>query len=85
MFSGFGLVSDDEDIIIMTSEGVIIRVNTQEISTLKRVTKGVRLMRLADGVKIVSAAAVAREEEEDEASVDTVETAEADDVEPAEE
>ena len=83
--SGFGLVTDDEDIIIMTSEGVIIRVNTQEISTLKRVTKGVRLMRLADGVKIVSAAAVAREEEEDEASVDTVETAEADGVEPAEE
>ncbi len=64
--SGFGLVTDDEDIIIMTSEGIIIRVNTQEISTLKRVTKGVRLMRLADGVKIVSAAAVAREEEEAE-------------------
>ncbi len=68
--SGFGLVTDDEDIMIMTSEGVIIRVNTQEISTLKRVTKGVRLMRLAEGVKIVSAAPVAREE-------DDVETADA--------
>ncbi len=64
--SGFGLVTDDEDIMIMTSEGIIIRVNTQEISTLKRVTKGVRLMRLADGVKIVSAAPVAREEEDAE-------------------
>ena len=61
--SGFGLVTDEDDIIIMTSEGVIIRVNTAEISTLKRVTKGVRLMRLADGVKIVSAAAVAREDD----------------------
>ncbi len=69
--SGFGLVTDEDDIIIMTSEGIIIRVNTQEISTLKRVTKGVRLMRLADGVKIVSAAAVAREEEEPEVSEDT--------------
>ncbi len=63
--SGFGLVTDDEDIIIMTTEGIIIRVNTQEISTLKRVTKGVRLMRLADGVKIVSAAPAKREEEEE--------------------
>lgn len=61
--SGFGLVTDEDDIIIMTSEGVIIRVNTAEISTLKRVTKGVRLMRLADGVKIVSAAAVSREDD----------------------
>lgn len=62
--SGFGLVTDDDDIIIMTSEGVIIRLNTEDISTLKRVTKGVRLMRLADGVKIVSAAAVAHEEDD---------------------
>ncbi len=64
--SGFGLVTDEDDIILMTSEGIIIRVNTQEISTLKRVTKGVRLMRLADGVKIVSAAAVTHEDGEDE-------------------
>ncbi len=62
--SGFGLVTPEDDIIIMTSDGIIIRLSTEEISTLKRVTKGVRLMRLADGVKIVSAAAVAREEEE---------------------
>ncbi len=64
--SGFGLVTDDDDIILMTSEGVIIRLNTEDISTLKRVTKGVRLMRLADGVKIVSAAPVAHEEDSEE-------------------
>ena len=69
--SGFGLVTDDDDIILMTSEGIIIRLNTEDISTLKRVTKGVRLMRLADGVKIVSAAPVAHEEEETE-EVETV-------------
>jgi len=41
-------------------------MDTEEISTLKRVTKGVRLMRLGEGVKIVSAAAVEREKESDE-------------------
>ncbi len=64
--SGFGLVTDGDDVIIITSEGVIIRIDTSDINTLKRVTKGVRLMRLGDGVKIVSAAAVAHEEGTDE-------------------
>ena len=68
--SGFGLVSDEDDIIIITSEGVIIRIDTADISTLKRVTKGVRLMRLGEGVKIVSAAAVAHEEETEEELTD---------------
>ena len=49
--------------MLITNEGVIIRIDTADINTLKRVTKGVRLMRLGEGVKIVSAAAVAHEEE----------------------
>ncbi len=61
--SGFGLVTDEDDVIIITSEGIIIRIDTADINTLKRVTKGVRLMRLGDGVKIVSAAAVAHEDD----------------------
>ena len=74
--SGFGLVTDDDDVIIITSEGVIIRIDTKDINTLKRVTKGVRLMRLGDGVEIVSAATVAHEDEAEEADapVDNSET-----------
>ena len=62
--SGFNLVTAEDDVILITSEGVIIRINTEEISTLKRVTKGVRLMRLGGGIKIVSVAAVQRDEDE---------------------
>ena len=69
--SGFGLVTDEDDVIIITSEGIIIRINAQDINTLKRVTKGVRLMRLGEGVKIVSAASVAREEDQEETSEST--------------
>ncbi len=74
--SGFGLVTDDDDVIIITSEGVIIRIDTKDINTLKRVTKGVRLMRLGEGVEIVSAATVAHEDETEEAdtAVDNSET-----------
>ena len=56
--AGIQIVTDDDDIILITSEGVIIRFSAADVSTFKRVTKGVRLMRLADGVKIVSVAGV---------------------------
>ncbi len=74
--SGFGLVTDDDDVIIITSEGIIIRIDTKDINTLKRVTKGVRLMRLGEGVEIVSAATVAHEDESEETDtpVDNSET-----------
>ncbi len=71
--SGFGLVSDEDDIIIITSEGVIIRIDTRDINTLKRVTKGVRLMRLGEGVSIVSAAAVARDEDSEDENAENPE------------
>ncbi len=57
-------VSDADDLMLITNEGVIIRMDAGEISTVGRVTKGVRLMRLTDGVKIVSATAAAKEEED---------------------
>ena len=72
--AGFSLVTPEDDIILITSEGIIIRIDTEEISTLKRVTKGVRLMRLGSGVKIVSAARVAKEEDKDENAEDESES-----------
>ncbi len=65
--SGFSVVTEDEDIILITSEGVIIRMGCEEISTFGRVTKGVRLMRLGEGVKIVSGSEIAKEQENEEA------------------
>ena len=42
------LVSSDEDIMIITSNGTIIRVSASEISTIGRDTQGVRIMRIDD-------------------------------------
>ena len=63
--SGFSVVTDNDDIILITSEGVVIRMGCEEISTFGRVTKGVRLMRLADGVKIVSGSEISKDNDED--------------------
>jgi len=62
-------VKDDEDIMLITSEGVIIRIPASGISTIGRSTKGVRLMRLKDGVKVVSIGITEHEEPEEEEEV----------------
>ena len=64
--AGISTVTDEDDLMLITDAGVIIRMHTCDISTYSRVTKGVRLMKLAEGVKIVSLASAGREEEEDE-------------------
>lgn len=65
--AGISTVTDEDDIMLITDAGVIIRLHTSDISTYSRVTKGVRLMRLDDDVKIVSLARTEREEDEEEA------------------
>lgn len=63
--AGFDVVSDDKDVMLITSEGVIIRIDTRDISTFGRATKGVRLMRLPENVNISSVALAERMDEED--------------------
>lgn len=69
--SGIKIVSPDDDIILITSEGIIIRIDSEDVSVYSRVTKGVRLMRLAEGVSVVTVARV--EKERDENSAETTE------------
>lgn len=70
--AGIKTVTDEDDVMLTTSDGVLIRTHAAEISTFGRQTQGVRIMRLDDGVKLVSMARTAREEEE----ANPVETAE---------
>ena len=62
---GMTSVNDSEDVMLITSEGVVIRMHADEISTFGRQTQGVRLMRLADEVSVVSLALTERYEEEE--------------------
>lgn len=84
--AGIRTVTDEDDIMLITDAGVIIRLHTSDISTYSRVTKGVRLMRLDDDVKIVSLARTEREEDEEEAeqglAMETNENEEAEAMEP---
>ena len=51
---GVKVVSGDEDVMLITDKGTIIRMKVEEISILGRSTQGVTLMRTTDGGKVVS-------------------------------
>ncbi len=59
-------VVNTDDIMIITSAGVMIRQATNEIRTIGRNTQGVRLIRLDEGAKISSVAKVVKEDEDEE-------------------
>ena len=60
----FKSVVGDEDLIITTNNGIVIRLDVSKISTLKRNTQGVRLMSLKDG-QFVTSVTVTEKVEED--------------------
>ena len=58
------MVSVDDDIILISSGGIIIRLAAEEIRLCRRPSKGVRVMRVEEGSRIVSLAQVPHEDEE---------------------
>ncbi len=82
--AGMEIVTPDDDIMLITSEGIIIRMDSEDISTYGRVTKGVRLMRFADGVSIISIAKVVKDSEDDSETAENTDTQEESDVQTTE-
>ena len=63
---GIKAVSEDEEIMIINTEGIIIRMFCNGISVLGRITSGVKLINLKDGDKVASIAKVRDEEKEEQ-------------------
>ena len=61
------------DLMIMTDNGIIIKLPLEQVSTLKRATQGVRLMNLKDGQKVTTVALVEKEVEDEENSENNLE------------
>lgn len=60
---GAMVVDDDDDVMLINSNGIIIRMQAKEISRLGRATQGVKIMNVAEDVNIIALAKVAREDE----------------------
>jgi len=67
---GIKVCDEDDDIIMISSDGVIIRIRTSDIRIMGRIAKGVRVMRVRDDVKVV---AFTRAEHDENADVQEVE------------
>ena len=61
---GAKAVNEENEIMIITTEGIIIRLQCSDISIFGRITSGVKLMNLQEGITVASVAKVREKEEE---------------------
>lgn len=66
--AGVTVVNGDEDIMLITSAGVMIRFDVDDVSQTGRATLGVRLIKVDDGAQVASITAVPKASDEDEES-----------------
>jgi len=83
LVAGVRMVEDNDDAIIITDDGIIIRTPVNQINPTSRYAQGVRVMRLNEGARIVTFSVAPHEEiagedapVEEEAAVETAETEE---------
>ena len=65
------VVQDSDDVLVVSDDGVIIRMEAAGISELGRATQGVRIMRLSEGARVISVALTDRAESEDASAGET--------------
>ena len=84
LLAGIIAVDENDDIMMITDSGIIIRTPSEGVSVYSRTASGVIMMRLDEGTRLVNVTKTAKEEEKDEEiegeaveSAETVETVEA--------
>ena len=61
---GVKAVNEDNEVMLITTEGIIIRIPCSDISILGRITSGVKVMNVGENISIASIAKVREKEEE---------------------
>ena len=69
---GVKAVTDENEIMMITTEGVIIQLRMEDISTLGRITSGVKMMNLDEGVKVAKIAKVREKLSNGEQEIDDI-------------
>ena len=62
---GAMVVNDNDEILLINSDGIIIRIKAGEVSRLGRATQGVKIMRVAEDANIITMAKVIKEDDDD--------------------
>ena len=64
--AAFKVVTENQDVVIVTDTGMIIRIPLDQVNTLGRVTQGVRLMNLKEGQTVSTMSLIEKNNEEDD-------------------
>ena len=78
--AGVKVVREDDDILIISDDGTIIRMAAADVNVYSRTAQGVRVMRVSEGTKVISLARVPQEEDKnqtEEAAEEATESADA--------
>ena len=74
--AGVKVVQEDDDILIISDDGTIIRMAAAAVNVYSRTAQGVRVMRVSEGTKVISLARVPQEEDKNQTEEATEETTE---------
>ncbi len=66
LLAGIAAVMEEDDVMLITNDGTLIRTPASQISTYSRTASGVIVMRMSDGAKVVGIAPVAKTKEEED-------------------
>ncbi len=72
---GVKAVNNDHEIMMITSEGIIIQIRMEDISTIGRITSGVKLINLESGVKVAQIAKVREKVSDGDQEIENIEDA----------
>ena len=74
--AGVAVLQDSDDIMLISQEGIIIRMHASDITVQGRYASGVRVMRVAEGDRVVTVAPTEREDDAETAKPEEIEEAE---------
>ena len=74
--AGVKVVQEDDDILIISDDGTIIRMAAADVNVYSRTAQGVRVMRVSEGTKVISLARVPQEEDKNQTEEATEEATE---------
>jgi DNA gyrase subunit A len=58
---GATIISEDDDVLLINSDGIIIRIRAKEVKVLSRATQGVKIMKVGADAQIIALAKVIKE------------------------
>ena len=72
LLAGAKAVNETDDVVVISSDGVLIRIRVQDVPSYRRTSSGVKIMRVAEGTKVMNIAPLPKEDDDSVESGETL-------------